>query len=111
MDIKDVNNLANLGHGHVDKGGRTNGATPGARGTNHGTQQGAATNSDTVHLTAAAEHLQQLHAALASVPIVDAQRVGAVRQTIANGTFVPDPPRIADRLIRLDAQLPAPGRP
>lgn len=108
MDIKDVNNLANLGHNQVGKGGQATGATPHAPGASHGTPQGAARGADTVQLTGAAERLRQLEATLASVPVVDTQRVQALQQTITNGTFVADPPRIADRLIRLDAQLPAP---
>jgi len=114
MDIKNVNNLTNLRpaltseapaaqQSHPDLAGNTR-RTIGSPAT------GAPAAGDRVHLTDAAARLQVLEAALASVPVVSAQRAGALHQTLAQGHFVADPQRIADKLLQIDNRLPPPGR-
>jgi negative regulator of flagellin synthesis FlgM len=47
-----------------------------------------------------------LEAAVSQSPTVDSARVAAVQQRIEDGTYKPDPQRIADKLIRMERELP-----
>lgn len=61
--------------------------------------------ADRVSLTGAARQLQELENRIASEPVVDSQRVAAVRSAVENGTFTVNPDRIADKLISLEQAL------
>jgi negative regulator of flagellin synthesis FlgM len=61
--------------------------------------------ADQVSLTGQAHHLQALEAQLQDQPVVDSQRVAAVRKAVEHGTFVINPERIADKLISLEQAL------
>lgn len=50
--------------------------------------------------------LQLAAEALADTPMVDAQKVRDLRRALAEGTYVPDPAQIAQRLLELDQLLP-----
>ena len=52
-----------------------------------------------------ARQLQDLATQLASEPVVDSQRVEAVRSAIENGTFTVNPDRIADKMMSLEQAL------
>jgi negative regulator of flagellin synthesis FlgM len=60
---------------------------------------------DRVDLTGEARQLQQLERQIASQPVVDRQRVEAVRNAIQDGTFKVDAERIADKLTTLEQAL------
>ncbi|HHJ15231.1 MAG TPA: flagellar biosynthesis anti-sigma factor FlgM [Gammaproteobacteria bacterium] len=67
---------------------------------------GAGNNAaDRVSLTGEARQLRELEASLASHPVVDSQRVAAVRSAVEDGSFTIDPQRIADKLISLEEAL------
>ena len=59
-------------------------------------------NRDPVRLTAGARQLNDLQAAVAATPVVNSDRVAALREAIANGTYTIDPQRIADGLLSQD---------
>ncbi len=59
-------------------------------------------NSDPVRLTDGARQLNDLQAAVAATPAVNSDRVAALREAIANGTYTIDPQRIADGLLAQD---------
>ncbi len=61
--------------------------------------------ADRVSLTGEARQLQALEARIASEPVVDRQRVEAVRTAVENGTFTVNPERIADKMISLEQAL------
>ncbi len=109
MDIKNVNNLANLGPALSGETPAAQQSHPGPTGDTRRTT-GAPAAGDRVHLTDAATRLQALEAALASVPVVSAQRVEALHQTLTQGHFVADPRHIADKLLQIDNRLSPPGR-
>ncbi len=54
---------------------------------------------DSVDLTDGARQLQELQSAVAATPVVDGNRVAALREAIANGSYQIDPQRIADGLL------------
>ncbi|HED18728.1 MAG TPA: flagellar biosynthesis anti-sigma factor FlgM [Gammaproteobacteria bacterium] len=62
-------------------------------------------SSDRVSLTGEARRLKELETRLASTPVVDSQRVKAVRSAIENGTFTINPERIAEKLVSLEVAL------
>ncbi len=61
--------------------------------------------SDKVSLTGDASRLQELERELQSRPVVDGQRVDAVRTAIENGTFEVNPERIAEKMMSLEQAL------
>ena len=62
-------------------------------------------SSDQVSLTGGARQLLELETRLASAPVVDSQRVDAVRSAVENGTFTVNPERIAEKLMSLEEAL------
>jgi len=62
-------------------------------------------SSDRISLTGEARQLKALETELASRPVVDSQRVEAVRSAVENGTFTVTPQRIAEKLISLEQAL------
>ncbi|MCB1874867.1 MAG: flagellar biosynthesis anti-sigma factor FlgM [Chromatiales bacterium] len=69
------------------------------------TQSTSAGSSDTVSLTQRASQLDQLERSVSSQPVVDTQRVEAIRKAISDGSFEVDPARTADKLIQFESSL------
>jgi negative regulator of flagellin synthesis FlgM len=67
---------------------------------------GGATN-DTVELTSSAKLLERLDKTLASLPVVDSNRVAAVKAAIENGDYEIDAAAIADAMLRFEQSLGA----
>jgi negative regulator of flagellin synthesis FlgM len=106
MEI-DNNRIASLvthsrGQGaSVDKPQNDNGKTGGERNSP------SASSADRVSLTGGARQLRELESGLASQPVVNSQRVEAVRSAMESGTFKVNPERIAEKLISLEQALTA----
>jgi negative regulator of flagellin synthesis FlgM len=66
---------------------------------------GTTGHSDQVSLTSQARQLREIGAQLAEQPVVDPQRVEAVRSAIDDGTFTVNAQRIADKMISLEQAL------
>ncbi len=62
-----------------------------------------------VRLTSSARNLATMQESLRALPQVDELRVAAVKQRLQDGTYEIDPQRIADRLLRLEADLSRAG--
>ncbi|NOZ11358.1 MAG: flagellar biosynthesis anti-sigma factor FlgM [Gammaproteobacteria bacterium] len=75
-------------------------------------ETGQSSTADTVSLTATASQLQQLESELVSLPVVDTNRVEAIRQSIQSGSFEVDANRVADKLTSLESDIfsNAPGQ-
>lgn len=70
--------------------------------------QGVAVNSsavDTVSLTDTATQLQSLQQTLADAPVVDNDRVSALKAAIAEGSYNVDPAELANNMINFEQQL------
>ncbi len=65
----------------------------------------AAQGGDQLSLTTSAQLLKELSDVVAATPEVDASRVEAIKQAIADGTYQVDAGRIADQLLKLEDQL------
>lgn len=68
-------------------------------------QTGRPSTVDTVSLTDTAARLRELENSLAKLPVVDSQRVETIQQAIENGTYEPDPMRIASKMIKFEREL------
>jgi len=66
---------------------------------------GAQATSDRVSLTGEARQLQELEQQVRNEPVVDTQRVEAVRTAVENGTFTINPERIAEKMMSLEQAL------
>lgn len=64
-----------------------------------------AAGDDDVFLTSAARKLAAVEESVRAMPVVDDLRVAAVKQRLEDGRYKIDPQRIADRLLRLEADL------
>ncbi|MDR2877129.1 MAG: flagellar biosynthesis anti-sigma factor FlgM [Chromatiales bacterium] len=72
---------------------------------NAAAQTKAGVKTDTVQLTGTAALMQKIDAQIAAEPVVDLQRVEAIRQQIENGTYQIDPQRVAEKMIHAETAL------
>jgi negative regulator of flagellin synthesis FlgM len=61
--------------------------------------------ADQVSLTPTAQQLRDLEQRIADQPVVDAQKVTAVKEALASGSFEVDPSRIAGKMMSLEKAL------
>ncbi|MHB8346853.1 MAG: flagellar biosynthesis anti-sigma factor FlgM [Acidiferrobacterales bacterium] len=61
--------------------------------------------ADTVSLTGTAAHLKALETVMASLPVVDSQRVEQLRQSVSNGSYRVDSQRVAGKLVSFESRL------
>jgi negative regulator of flagellin synthesis FlgM len=71
--------------------------------------QATGTGAAGVSITDGARQLATLEKAIAALPVVDEARVAATSLALEQGRYQADPQRIADRLIRMDAELSSAG--
>ena len=71
------------------------------------TDTGQSSAADTVSLSDNAKQLGQIESKVSSSPVVDTQRVEAVKQAISEGSFEIDPAKIADKLMQFESMLKA----
>ena len=62
-------------------------------------------SGDTVTLTDSARSLQKIEEAVAKAPVVDAQKVAAVKHAIGSGTYKIDAGRVAGKLLKFERGL------
>jgi negative regulator of flagellin synthesis FlgM len=67
--------------------------------------QTSGSTADTVTLTGSAITLQKLSEAVAAAPVVNSQKVAAVKQSVQDGTYQVDSGRVADKLIQFETGL------
>ncbi len=90
--------------GKVEDSGSNRKVQESATGSQHTAHTGTA-SSDTVELTSSAKLLERLDKTLAALPVVDSNRVAAVKQAIENRNYEIDADAIADAMIRLEQSL------
>ncbi|MDP1707793.1 MAG: flagellar biosynthesis anti-sigma factor FlgM [Gammaproteobacteria bacterium] len=61
--------------------------------------------ADRLSLTETSARVQELQARVASLPVVDEQRVQEIKQAIAQGSYGIDSARVAEKIVRLEAAL------
>jgi negative regulator of flagellin synthesis FlgM len=65
----------------------------------------AATARDTVSITQSGLLMSKLEEIVQRTPIVDQERVAAIKEAIASGKYEIDDQRVADRMLRLEREL------
>ncbi len=60
---------------------------------------------DTINLTDTAAYLRKLENTLSTLPVVDIQRTEGIKKALADGLFIIDPARVADKLLRFESML------
>ena len=68
-------------------------------------ETGRPATADTVSLTDTAARLKSLETSVASLPVVDAQRVEHIKKTLANGTYNIDDKKVASKLQKFEQSL------
>jgi negative regulator of flagellin synthesis FlgM len=72
-----------------------------------GAAAGTQRSGDTVNLTRSGVLLSKLEELVHGLPVVDADRVRAVKEAVSSGTYEIDDQAVADKMIRLDRELVA----
>ena len=104
MEIEN-NRIASIATHVCGQGASVESQRGGQQGGGAAASASGTTGADRLSLTGQAHQLRALETGLESQPVVDKQRVEAVRSAVEQGTFVIDPQRIADRLISLEQAL------
>ncbi|MCW8825205.1 MAG: flagellar biosynthesis anti-sigma factor FlgM [Gammaproteobacteria bacterium] len=71
----------------------------------HQQETGTPSTVDTVSLTDTSMRLQSLENRIASLPVVDSQRVEDIRQSVENGSYTPDAEAIASKIVESELGL------
>ncbi|MES9992983.1 MAG: flagellar biosynthesis anti-sigma factor FlgM [Candidatus Thiodiazotropha sp.] len=64
------------------------------------------TRGDRFDMTGSAGRLLELEARIAAMPIVDGQKVEAVQNALATGSFTIDPKTAAEKMLAMELALP-----
>jgi negative regulator of flagellin synthesis FlgM len=87
------------------KGSSSNGVVTDKSHGETSTASGSTPHGDTLTLTDSARSLQKIEEAVAKAPVVDAQKVAAVKQAIGSGTYKIDANRVAGKLLKYERGL------
>mgnify|MGYP002713187021 CR=1 FL=1 len=68
-------------------------------------ESGKSSTFDTVSLTDTATNLQKINKEINELPVVDSQRVEAIRQAIASGSYEVDLQRTAEKMVGFETAL------
>ncbi len=63
---------------------------------------GSTAGQDTVSLTDTAARMRSLENTVATMPVVDSQRVAEIKQAIVEGTYEINPERIAEKMLDME---------
>jgi negative regulator of flagellin synthesis FlgM len=75
------------------------------RPAKNGSTAATAASGEKVDLSSLSSRMQEIEAALANLPVVDADRVAEIKQAIAEGRFQVDAGKVADGLIESVRQM------
>jgi negative regulator of flagellin synthesis FlgM len=76
-----------------------------SQGDSSGTTASTSQTGDQLTLTESARSLQKIEAAVAKAPVVNTEKVAAVKQAIGSGTYQIDAGRIAGKLLHFESGL------
>ena len=103
IDINGLNN--NAIPARVSGSGDDSKVRQQAQQTPVATETGQASTGDTISLSEGAKQLGKLSNTAPSAPVIDTQRVEAVKKAIENGSYEIDPVKVADRLMQFESML------
>ncbi len=100
----EINSLSSSNlKGTGDSGQVTRSGLPGGKRSATST---TSTRKDRFDMTGSAGKLLELEARIAQMPIVDAQKVEAVQNALATGSFTIDPQTAAEKMLAMELALP-----
>jgi negative regulator of flagellin synthesis FlgM len=100
----EINSLSSSNlKGTGDSGLVTRSGLPGGKKSATST---SSTRKDRFDMTGSAGKLLELEARIAQMPIVDAQKVEAVQNALATGSFTIDPQTAAEKMLAMELALP-----
>ena len=68
-------------------------------------ESGKSSAKDTVSLSDNAVQLGKIDNTVSSPPVMDTQRIEALKQAISNGSYEVDPVKVADKLMKFESML------
>jgi negative regulator of flagellin synthesis FlgM len=84
---------------------RPDAAKPAGGGAAESSSQSSSSAPDTVNLTSSALLMSRLEQVVQNLPVADAERVRAIKDAIASGTYEIDDQSVADNLLRFEREL------
>ncbi|MFC3022396.1 flagellar biosynthesis anti-sigma factor FlgM [Vibrio zhugei] len=69
------------------------------------TKQTSHHRHDAVSLSSQSKAMEEMKSSMASSPSFDSAKVAAIKDAIANGSYVVDPDKLADSMIRFENEL------
>jgi negative regulator of flagellin synthesis FlgM len=84
---------------------RAESAKPAAHEGKSKAAAGQAATGDTVNITASGLLMSKLEEIVQRAPVVDADRVAAIKDAIASGSYEVDDQRVADRLLKFERDV------
>ncbi|MBY8021807.1 flagellar biosynthesis anti-sigma factor FlgM [Vibrio fluvialis] len=73
--------------------------------TSGSVRQSSGTQHDAVSLSSQSRALGEMHNEMASKPSFDSAKVAAIKEAIANGSYVVDADKLADNMIKFEKEL------
>jgi len=64
-----------------------------------------APQQDAVSLSTQSKAIGEMHNEMAATPSFDSAKVAAIKEAIANGSYVVDPEKLADNMIKFEQEL------
>ncbi len=71
----------------------------------NGTDSSVSRADDAVSLSAQSKRIGEMHDQMASSPAFDSAKVQAIKEAIANGSYVVDPDKLAENMIKFEKEL------
>jgi len=84
---------------------RTDAAKPAGGGATEGTPPSSAAGGDSVNLTRSGLLMSKLEEIVHGSPVVDAERVRAIKEALSSGAYGVNDQAVADNMIRMDREL------
>lgn len=101
----DINNIPPSSAQVSEVGSHRGGATPTPTEKVAEKNSAPAPAADQVSLTPEAQQLRALEQQIAEQPVVDTQKVNAVKESLANGSYEIDSNRVAGKMMSLERAL------
>ncbi|NAW68521.1 flagellar biosynthesis anti-sigma factor FlgM [Vibrio sp. V27_P1S3P104] len=73
--------------------------------TNTTSKTSVAPQQDAVSLSTQSKAMGEMHNEMAATPSFDSAKVAAIKEAIANGSYVVDPEKLADNMIKFEQEL------
>ncbi|RQW63988.1 flagellar biosynthesis anti-sigma factor FlgM [Vibrio viridaestus] len=70
-----------------------------------GAERSSSSGKDAVSISSQSKEIGNMHNQMASSPAFDSAKVQAIKEAIANGSYVVDPDKLAENMIKYEKEL------